>query len=140
MSSTLISNTVKVASVGRAMNWINGKWVDSQKRTNSFDPSTSQEIGTYADASHADVESAIQAAARAFANTDWKDNRHLRSKVLNQLADRFREPSMGGMDSNARESTASSIISGDRDRNIYPPRLPTHICTTRSSVRLNDRA
>src|SRR5579859_4583546 len=91
MSGTLVADTAAAnsAAVGRAMNWINGEWIDSQKRTKSFDPSTGQEIGTYAEANHADVESAIQAAARAFANTDWKDNRHLRSKVLNQLAERI---------------------------------------------------
>jgi acyl-CoA reductase-like NAD-dependent aldehyde dehydrogenase len=71
------------------MNWINGDWVDSQKRTKSFDPAISQEIGTYADASHADVAVVIRAAVRAFAESDWKDNRHLRARVVNQLADRF---------------------------------------------------
>ena len=81
--------TTKAADARMAMNWINGEWVDSQKRTKSFDPATSKEIGTYADATHTDVEAAIQAAVRAFAETNWKDNRHLRSKVLNQLADRF---------------------------------------------------
>jgi betaine-aldehyde dehydrogenase len=72
----------------KAMNWINGEWVDSGKRSKSFDPASGQEIGTFADASHADVEAAIAAAVRAFAETEWKDNRHLRAKVLNQIADR----------------------------------------------------
>jgi betaine-aldehyde dehydrogenase len=91
MSGTLLADvaTSKRAAVGRAMNWINGEWIDSPKRTKSYDPATSQEIGTFADASHSDVDTAIQAAVRAFADSDWKDNRHLRAKVLNQLADRF---------------------------------------------------
>src|SRR5215469_994693 len=38
---------------------------------------TGLEIGALADASHADVEAAIRAAVRAFAESDWKDNRHL---------------------------------------------------------------
>jgi betaine-aldehyde dehydrogenase len=91
MSGTLVADAVtqKRAIAGKAMNWVNCDWVDSPKRTPSFDPATSQEIGTFADASHADVETAIQSAVRAFAESDWKDNRHLRAKVLNQLADRF---------------------------------------------------
>jgi acyl-CoA reductase-like NAD-dependent aldehyde dehydrogenase len=74
---------------GRAMNLINGKWVDAKQRSKSFDPATGEEIGTYADATREDVVTAIDAADRAFRLTDWKDNRRLRAKVLNQLADRF---------------------------------------------------
>ena len=65
------------------------EWTNSEQRSKSFDPATSQEIGTYADASHEDVAAAISAAVRTFADSDWKDNRQLRSKVLNQMADRF---------------------------------------------------
>ena len=72
-----------------AMNWINGRWMDSGKRTKSFDPATGQEIGTYADASHEDVHSAIAAASEAFKRGSWKEDRALRAKVLNQIADRF---------------------------------------------------
>ena len=91
MAMTLVNNSVTVASSATrtAMNWIDGEWVDSAQRGKSFDPATNQEIGTYADASHADAEAAIQAAVKAFASTDWKENRKLRSKVLNQIADRF---------------------------------------------------
>jgi betaine-aldehyde dehydrogenase len=74
---------------GRALNWIDGKWIDAKLRTKSFDPATGEEIGTYADASREDVAAAIEAADRAFRLTDWKDNRKLRAKVLNQIADRF---------------------------------------------------
>ena len=72
-----------------AMNWINGGWIDSSKRTKSFDPATGQEIGSFADASHDDVQSAIRAATEAFKTSNWKENRALRAKVLNQIADRF---------------------------------------------------
>jgi acyl-CoA reductase-like NAD-dependent aldehyde dehydrogenase len=71
-----------------AKNWINGEWVDSSKHTDSFDPATGNRIGVYADASLADAHSAVAAAVRAFQSTDWKDNRKLRAKVLNQIADR----------------------------------------------------
>lgn len=72
-----------------AMNWINGEWVDSSKRTDSFDPATGKRIGSYADASLEDAKDAIDAAVMAFHSTDWKENRRLRAKVLNQIADRF---------------------------------------------------
>jgi acyl-CoA reductase-like NAD-dependent aldehyde dehydrogenase len=74
---------------GRALNWVDGKWVDAKQRSKSFDPATGEEIGTYADASHENAAAAIEAADGAFRLTDWKDNRKLRAKVLNQIADRF---------------------------------------------------
>jgi betaine-aldehyde dehydrogenase len=78
-----------VLKSGLAMNWIDGTWVDSGKRTESVDPATGNTIGTYADASLKDAEAATAAAVRAFRSTDWKENRQLRAKVLNQIADRF---------------------------------------------------
>ena len=72
-----------------AKNWINGEWIDSIKHTDSFDPATGKKIGAYADASADDVQSAVTAAVNVFRSTDWKDNRKLRAKVLNQIADRF---------------------------------------------------
>jgi betaine-aldehyde dehydrogenase len=72
-----------------AMNWIAGKWVDSAKRNESFDPATGKSIGTYADAGLPGAEAATQAAVQAFALTNWKEHRRLRAKVLNQIADRF---------------------------------------------------
>ncbi len=74
---------------GSAQNWIGGAWVDSVKRTPSYDPATGNSIGTYADATVEDAASATAAAVKAFAESDWKENRRLRAKVLNLLADRF---------------------------------------------------
>jgi betaine-aldehyde dehydrogenase len=74
---------------GLALNWIDGAWVNSDKRTESFDPATGKSIGTYADASLQDAGAATSAAVRAFESTSWKDNRQLRARVLNQIADRF---------------------------------------------------
>ena len=74
---------------GRATNWIAGAWVDAPKRAESVDPATGHSIGSYADASLVDAQQATSAAVKAFAESDWKNNRRLRAKVLNQLADRF---------------------------------------------------
>jgi betaine-aldehyde dehydrogenase len=76
-------------STNRALNWVNGAWLDAVKQSPSFNPATSEQIGTYADASADDVALAITSADRAFRNSDWKNNRKLRFKVLCQLADRF---------------------------------------------------
>ena len=74
-----------------AMNWIDGRWTDAAKRTESYDPATGRIIGTYADADVADALAAIGAADRSFKGSSWKGDRQLRSRVLNQLADAFEE-------------------------------------------------
>src|SRR5271170_5062463 len=82
------SRTIPVLP-GAALNWIDGEWVNANKTTDSFDPATGERIGTYAAASREDAAAAIAAAVRTFRDSDWKENRHLRAKVLNQIADRF---------------------------------------------------
>ncbi|WP_375497151.1 aldehyde dehydrogenase family protein [uncultured Nostoc sp.] len=72
-----------------ALNWINGKWVDSKKHTNSINPATGEVIGIYADGGREEAVQATNAAVQAFRKLDWKDNRALRARVLNQIADRF---------------------------------------------------
>ena len=88
-TSSIKKTGVEHASSRMAMNWVNGAWVDAAKRSDSYDPGTGERIGSYAHAVRADVEVAVQAAVRAFESGDWKGNRRLRAKVLNQLADRF---------------------------------------------------
>jgi betaine-aldehyde dehydrogenase len=83
------SSRITPALFGNALNWIDGEWVNANKTADSFDPATGERIGTYADASREDAAAAIAAAVRAFRDSDWKENRHLRAKVLNQIADRF---------------------------------------------------
>lgn len=72
-----------------AKNWINGQWLSSKKIYDSINPSTYEVIGQYADATLQDAQSAIDAAKHAFYKTNWKNDRHLRSKVLNELANAF---------------------------------------------------
>jgi len=74
-----------------ALNWIDGQWTDSETHNDSHNPATGEVIGTYADGTKADAEKAIAIAKKTFEETDWKNNRHLRSKVLNEMADRFEE-------------------------------------------------
>ncbi len=78
-----------ISSLGIAKNWIDGEWLDAAKHTDSMNPATGEVIGSYADAGREDAVKAVAAAVKAFRDTDWKDNRKLRARVLNQMADRF---------------------------------------------------
>jgi betaine-aldehyde dehydrogenase len=72
-----------------ARHWIGGEWVDSEARLESLNPATGEIIGTYADGAEREATKAIEVALRAFRETDWRDDRRLRAKVLNDMADRF---------------------------------------------------
>jgi betaine-aldehyde dehydrogenase len=72
-----------------ARHWIDGAWVDSATHRESFNPATGEAIGSYADGGRAEAEQAVVAASRVFRETDWKHNHALRSRVLNEMADRF---------------------------------------------------
>ena len=88
-TATLPGRLSDARESGVARNWIDGEWLDSEVHADSFDPATGEKIGSFADASHADVERAIKAAVTAFESSDWKESRSLRSRVLHQIADRF---------------------------------------------------
>lgn len=72
-----------------ALLWFGGEWVDTPDHRDSIDPATGQLIGTYAMGRAEDAERAIAAAKQTFRETDWKDDRGLRARVLNAMADIF---------------------------------------------------
>ena len=72
-----------------ARHWIGGEWVDSAKRLDSINPATGETIGSFADGGAAEAEQAIAVARRAFVESDWKENRRLRAKAINEMADLF---------------------------------------------------
>ena len=72
-----------------ALNWIGGEWVDSKNRLDSINPATGETIGTYANGGEAEAMKAIGIAKQVFLDSDWRENRRFRAKVLNQMADRF---------------------------------------------------
>jgi betaine-aldehyde dehydrogenase len=73
----------------QARHWIDGEWVDAQVHAESINPATGETIGRYTEAGEAEATRAIGAALRAFRETDWRLDRRLRAKVLNDMADRF---------------------------------------------------
>jgi betaine-aldehyde dehydrogenase len=74
-----------------ARHWIGGEWVDSKNTLNSFNPATGEIIGTYADAGESEALRAIEVALKAFHDTEWREDRRLRAKAINEMADRFEQ-------------------------------------------------
>jgi len=72
-----------------ALHWIGGQWLDSGEHHESINPATGEVIGSYANGGAEEAELAVNAALRAFRDTDWKHNRSLRARVLNAMAARF---------------------------------------------------
>ncbi|WP_136669239.1 aldehyde dehydrogenase family protein [Flavobacterium sp. H122] len=72
-----------------ALNFINNEWVDNKNYKDSFSPATGEVIGQYADGGKDEAIAAVAVAKETFKKSDWRTNRHLRYKVLNQLADQF---------------------------------------------------
>ncbi len=65
---------------------IDGKLVDGQGGTfTNINPATEEVLGAVANASRADMHRAIDAARRAFDQTDWSTNRAFRKRCLEQL-------------------------------------------------------
>lgn len=92
---------------------IDGKLVDRQAGTFcNINPANEDVLGEVADASAADMRRAIDAARRAFDDTDWSTNRGLRKRCLAQLHDALEAE---------REELREELI-----REVGAPRAVTH--------------
>jgi len=78
-----------MASQLSARHWIDGEWVDGEQRSQSVNPADGEIIGSYTEAGEREAQRAIAAALRAFRRTEWPQNRRLRARVMNEMADRF---------------------------------------------------
>src|SRR6201993_32775 len=79
-----MTEAVKVRFEPKMM--IDGKLVDGQAGTfTNINPATEETLGEVADASKEDMHRAIDAARRAFDETDWSTNKELRKRCLYQL-------------------------------------------------------
>ncbi len=69
--------------------FIDGELVasDSGKTFDNVNPATEEVIGQVADASNPEMHRAIDAARRAFDETDWSTNKELRKRCLSQFED-----------------------------------------------------
>jgi aldehyde dehydrogenase (NAD+) len=75
--------------VGEVRMLIDGELVEagSGKRFANINPATEEILGEVADADATDMARAIDAARRAFDDTDWSTNKKLRKRCLQQLQD-----------------------------------------------------
>lgn len=81
-----MTEAVKVRFEPKMM--IDGKLVEGQAGTfTNINPATEESLGEVADASKEDMHRAIDAARRAFDESDWSTNRELRKRCLLQLHD-----------------------------------------------------
>jgi acyl-CoA reductase-like NAD-dependent aldehyde dehydrogenase len=79
-----MADTPKVTFESRMM--IDGKLVDGEAGTfTNINPANEEVLGEVADASKVDMNRAIDAARRAFDDTDWSTNHQLRKRCLEQL-------------------------------------------------------
>ncbi len=78
-----------MTTLPHARHWLDGEWTDSAVPGTSIDPATGEPIGTYTEAGEAEANRGIDAALRAFRQTGWREDRRLRAKALNEMADRF---------------------------------------------------
>src|SRR6204780_2974648 len=69
--------------------WIGGEWAGSAQTPDSVNPATGEVIGTYADADAETGQAAIDAAASAFRETQWRLDPMLRATALGHLADAY---------------------------------------------------
>ncbi len=76
-----------MAELPVAAHWIGGEWVRSGTEGDSIDPATGAVIGRRFVAGRDEAEQAIAAAAEAFEQTPWRNDRDLRARVLNRIAD-----------------------------------------------------
>jgi aldehyde dehydrogenase (NAD+) len=74
---------------GEARMLIDGKLTDaaSGRTYDNINPATEEVEGQAADGGERDIRAAIEAARRAFDETDWATNRELRKRCLQQLRD-----------------------------------------------------
>jgi betaine-aldehyde dehydrogenase len=72
-----------------ATHWIDGRWAEGGEHCDSINPATGDVIGQYAAGRVPEAQAAVGAAVRAFQDTSWKEDRLLRGRVLNTMADEF---------------------------------------------------
>lgn len=75
--------------VGR--NYIAGEWNDAGERLETINPSTGLVLGSYANAGEREALAAIAAARIAFDTTEWSRDPRVRSRAINELAERLAE-------------------------------------------------
>jgi acyl-CoA reductase-like NAD-dependent aldehyde dehydrogenase len=87
--ATISQTMVREESRGTTLHWIGGQWLNSDEQRESINPATGEVIGSYAYGGRKEAELAMNAALLAFHQTEWKDDRSSRARVLNSMAATF---------------------------------------------------
>lgn len=82
-----LDHTGAVDDQGISCNLIGGDWVSSSQVNESTDPSDGTGVGSYYEVESHQVNRAIEIAHETFRSSSWKEDRELRAKVLNEMAD-----------------------------------------------------
>ncbi|MBM4588931.1 aldehyde dehydrogenase family protein [Rhodococcus hoagii] len=83
---TTIESTLRADT---ARNYIGGRWEPSSTIGTSLSPSTGEPLGTFYDADVDQVRDAVRIARNTFVTHPWRRDRHLRARVLEEMADRI---------------------------------------------------
>ena len=88
MTSEVAENRPADQDAGPARQYIGGKWVASTTTGVSYSPADGEPLGTYYEADADQVQEAIRIARDTFRTHEWRTDRQLRARVLNEMADR----------------------------------------------------
>lgn len=84
LDTTPANNTP--SNITTARNYIGGEWVSSAQTGKSINPADGTIVGHYYEAEHHQVQSAIDVAKETFRTHEWRTDRQLRAKALNEMA------------------------------------------------------
>ncbi|MDH6284092.1 aldehyde dehydrogenase family protein [Prescottella agglutinans] len=116
---TTIESTLRTDT---ARNYIGGCWVPSSTTGTSYSPATGEPLGTYYEADSEQVREAIRIAKDTFATHVWRRDRHLRAKVLEEMADRI-EAASGELAMLLARENGKILPEADFELSLTPSKL-----------------
>lgn len=87
----MTTNSVAATDLQVGRNFIAGEWNDSGEQFETVSPSTGLVLGSYASAGEREALTAIASARKTFDDSDWSRDPRVRSRAINELADRLAE-------------------------------------------------
>lgn len=89
MTGNLVERAEPALRTEPARQYIGGAWVASTTTGVSYSPATGEPLGTFYEVDEAQVRDAIAVAKQTFRSHEWRTDRQLRARVLNEMADRI---------------------------------------------------
>lgn len=91
MLDTAPASTTTDRSTATARNHIGGKWISSSRTGESINPADGTLVGNYYEIEPEQVQQAINVAKETFQSHEWRADRQLRARALNEMADLVEE-------------------------------------------------